>query len=1568
MDRAHVLCLEIHYFDPMQDILSKLEASRKELLDLSLHNPLLNYRPLSSRGLTIINERSADVYDLLVRQAKTLSFAPKKEHVPAPSGTLFPETTTGEGEGAARDTVLQTAETESSLQSRLLNTYYAARTSIEEQGVNILYLALGMLHWYESDSSEDVRRAPIVLVPVLLERSTARERFRLRYTLEEVGENLSLQAKLKTEFGLQLPDLPEDDEPDIEAYLDAVGQSIVPMRRWRVMRDEMALGFFSFGKFMIFNDLDNSKWPEDSKPVEHPVIQSLFQHGFTDAPPSAGEDAFIDEETKADDLFQVVDADSSQVLAMLAVQEGRNLVIQGPPGTGKSQTITNIIANAIGQRKKVLFVAEKLAALEVVKRRLDSIHLGEACLELHSHKANKKELHQELRRVMELGKPALQHLQQQVALLDAHKDELNSYCLAVNADIQNSGLSAHKLSGLLIQLAEKTGSLSLPKLSLPSIENWHAGRMQEAEAMADRIQARLKDIGVPGKAAFWGSELRVLLPHEQEALQGLLQTSYAATLALQSEGLSVATAMGLSMPTTREEAMTLASIAELASRQPELRDIAVSHKDWLPRKQEIGDWLRAGERLSQLHAQYETILIPEAWGQDLLPVRQELVEHGEKWYKFLIGSYKKAVKQLKGLSKTGLPKENAGRLQIVDAVLEARRLEAEVKEEEGLARELFGARWQKDRTDWNALKETTTYLVAVHQGINEGKVPKELLPYLSGGHQPSEAQGYHLALINRLNEHGKAIQALTGKLAFNEAKRFGTKTLLHQPIAIQFSLLESWQERLIEVHQAISWNNLVDVATEANLQVLTEAATHWEEAAGALKLALQKTWYEYLLQQAITDYPQLRKFERNTHEEVAQQFKRLDVVNLQYNRARAALQHWEGMPETEGGGQVSILRTEFNRKARHLPIRKLMKEAGLAIQAIKPVFMMSPLSIANFLPPGALEFDLVIFDEASQVRPVDALGALLRGKQVVVVGDTKQLPPTSFFDTLTKEVEDEENVTSDLQSILGMCDAQGAPQRMLRWHYRSRHESLINLSNHQFYENRLVVFPSPGSKHDAGLKFHHLKDTVYDRGASRTNPQEAERVADAVLEHARKHPRLSLGVVAFSTAQRQAIQDALELRRKQNPDTEAFFKAHPDEPFFVKNLENVQGDERDVIFISIGYGRTAEGYVSMLFGPLNNEGGERRLNVLITRAKLRCEVFTNITSGDLDTARTKSQGIRALKSFLHFAQHGELDTPVQSGLPPESPFEDAVAAQLRKLGFQVHTQVGSKGFYLDLAIVDPEHPGRYILGIECDGAGYHSARSARDRDRLRQQVLEAIGWKIHRVWSTDWFRNPERELKRVVEAINKAWKSALDEDEEDEDAIVDTALVREGAEESASKIPPYETAELPEQIASKEVHLHSVGALAGWVELVVKTESPVHFDEVAKRIVEAAGITRVGPRIREHIKLAIRFAEGSGRIQQKGEFLWHASRPEPAVRDRSALPPSSRKLKYVAPEEIQKAVEKVVRDSVAIHPEAAFPLVARLLGFSRVTEDMRNDLLANIEQTIQSAAVVKDGELLKTAN
>ena len=486
-------------------------------------------------------------------------------------------------------------------------------------------------------------------------------------------------------------------------------------------------------------------------------------------------------------------------------------------------------------------------------------------------------------------------------------------------------------------------------------------------------------------------------------------------------------------------------------------------------------------------------------------------------------------------------------------------------------------------------------------------------------------------------------------------------------------------------------------------------------------------------------------------------------------------------------------------------------------------------------------------------------------------------------------------------------------------------------------------------------------------------------VAAAVLHHARTTPKLTLGVVAFSTVQRQAIQDALEVGLRQHPELQAFFNRHPHEPFFIKNLENVQGDERDVILISIGYGRTKDGYLSMSFGPLSGEGGERRLNVLITRAKQRCEIFTNLTADDLDVSRVKHAkgGVAALKMFLEFAQHGRLSQNIETGREMDSPFEEAVFRALTARGHTVRPQVGSQGFFIDLAVVDPDQPGRYALGIECDGAMYHSARSARDRDRLRQGVLEAVGWHLHRIWSTDWFRDPVRETDRAEQAIAEARRrhaldqpdqpDELEEPEEVSEVTEDlhAGFAREAAapELLVASAVAYQLARLPDTIAHQELHLHPPGQLANWVTEVVRVESPVHPDDVARRLGQAAGATQVGRRMRASIDTAIRMATALQTVRQQDGFLWDALAPGtglPLPRDRSALPAGWRKLALIAPQELAQTALYVVRQSFAIEREAVAGPAAKLLGFVRLVGDEPRQLFEEAIQHLLSTNQVTD--------
>ena len=583
--------------------------------------------------------------------------------------------------------------------------------------------------------------------------------------------------------------------------------------------------------------------------------------------------------------------------------------------------------------------------------------------------------------------------------------------------------------------------------------------------------------------------------------------------------------------------------------------------------------------------------------------------------------------------------------------------------------------------------------------------------------------------------------------------------------------------RLPEIQDIIGFSNGVDAALQEELREVIAVAERNPDAAESLVSWFERAWYESIVETAFSERPAIREFDGQVHESRIERFRSIDRGSLDFNRSRVAGIHRatasrpnqlparlvkasNDMAEDtrERQQQLRVLRREIEKRSRHKPIRRLLTEAGDIIQELKPVFMMSPLSIANYLAPDSVEFDLVVFDEASQVRPVDALGSLLRGKKAVVVGDSKQMPPTSFFDRIShgdENSDEEEGITEGIESVLDLFNSQGAPSRDLRWHYRSRHESLIAVSNREFYDNRLVVFSSPDAGRQAsGLRYHYLPDAVYDRGRSRTNPVEAENVANAVMEHAARNSELSLGVAAFSQAQAQAIEDRVETLRRQDDSCEEFFASHPEEPFFVKNLENVQGDERDVIFISVCYGSDERGQVSQNFGPLNNEGGERRLNVLITRAKQQCHVFTNLHHEDITS---QTVGMRALRTFLAYAESGQMpDNPHASSFEVDSPFQRAVSKRLEERGYTVHQEVASGGRFVDIGIVDPQQLGRYIIGIECDGASYHSSRSARDRDRLREQVLRGLGWELHRIWSTDWFRNPERELERAVEAIENA--------------------------------------------------------------------------------------------------------------------------------------------------------------------------------------------------------------------
>jgi len=751
--------------------------------------------------------------------------------------------------------------------------------------------------------------------------------------------------------------------------------------------------------------------------------------------------------------------------------------------------------------------------------------------------------------------------------------------------------------------------------------------------------------------------------------------------------------------------------------------------------------------------------------QDLQPLIQEYGTLSQSYFKHFNSRYRYLKNTILSqyLQKSRMRDEEI--LHDLQFAQEIIRMRDTIRNSHDPGISLFGSYWHDEESDPDALEEFKEWIVKFRYEIIQEKLTEKAARIVSKGIKSDDIDSLVKTVLNAYQAFHASFHSLSEVLRINSLMVFGKpiENVLFKEIENQFRI---WEQN---IHSLVYWSNYIQYRNDCQHSLghhiipLIESDTL---APDDIIPCFEINYYDSLLQLAFVERPALQQFFGISHEDKIKRFRELDDKVIRYNRLRLQSILIDNLPDlsmgSSGDVQKEILIREFRKKKRHLPIRKLLTNAGELIRDIKPCFMMSPLSVAQYLDPRAIKpFDVVIFDEASQVRPEDALGALLRGNSTVIMGDSRQLPPTSFFDKLA-DVESEFDEESpdylvEMESILDLCKT-GLPTKTLRWHYRSRHESLIAVSNREFYENKLMVYPSPMKESDnLGLKLVHLPHTRYDRGRSRTNREEAKAVANHVIEHFSQHPGKSLMVGTFSIAQQVAIQDEIEKIRDRHPEMEFFFTRTDGEHFAVKNLETIQGDERDVVFVSVGYGIDESGRLSSNFGPLNRDGGERRLNVLVTRAKEKCVVFSNFKAIDLDSSKTNARGVKILQSFLHYAEHGNFPLTTTHLEDTESPFEDEVFEFLKSKGYTVHPQVGCAGFRIDFGIVDPKSPGKYVLGIECDGAMYHSSPVARDRDKIRQSILEGLGWNLYRIWSTDWYRNPVECEKALVNTVNAAF-------------------------------------------------------------------------------------------------------------------------------------------------------------------------------------------------------------------
>lgn len=1350
----------------------RLDRWQRKLLDLTLRNPLLNFKA-SKGSLKIICPDPGLLEDKLAAGEK-ISISPIPQTSSQKQDQDIHRQRIGESliEEYAREALgkkqVLVDLTDTELSKRSVELYRKAQTSLQEGGSNTLFLALGFLLWKREDKGDQKLRAPLILLPVGLERQSVRSGVKLVAHDDEPRFNTTLLEMLRKDFEIDISslasDLPTDHSGiDVPGIWNLVRKKIKDSPGFEVIED-VVLGHFSFAKYLMWKDLVD----RTDALRENPVVKHLLD---TPREPYKSEiefvdRTFLDKNYAPADLLTPLPGDSSQMASIATADRGKDFVIIGPPGTGKSQTISNLIAHLLGKGKTVLFVSEKTAALEVVYRRLDDIGLGKFCLQLHSNKAKKADVLNQLKVCWESSsKDDASAWKEKAAKLKRLRDRLNEVSDRLHSKYRN-GLTPHYAIGLKVREEEYSKPI---KLSWPN--SGHHGE-QDLKNMRETVQKLAIQAGVVNE--FSNTPFKIISsgewsPNWETQVTELATALSASTRFLEKSLASFSDSTKITFTdhsiSKLDAAVELAGVLLDSYRKQTGYALESNGSEQIEKlEQAVGLLKNYAEQQASLSCSYD----PLAWKNldgELLGARwQESVQSW--WLKRIITQWKIAKEISKG-GANGKPdpehdipilktlKETGEKIDSLDRELANIRLwkgyTTEPHEVEALQKmgERIRTAVGKLADDADKLAELKTKLRNL---LNEAN---DLLA--ADGTVGRTAKSFIDAYKIFSDRHSE-FESLGGA---NIKNILGDSPELLEQIK---QTTESIAARKNELRDWCAWlkrrNEAVDLDLLPLVKAIEDGAISNDEIENVFETAYCAWWSGVV----ISEDNVLRTFSSPEHNRDILDFRKADSefqkLTSEYIAAKLSGKLTD-LEDVKKNSQWGTLKREIQKKARHKPIRTLAQEIPDVLSKLAPCMMMSPLSVAQYLPANQALFDVVIFDEASQITVWDAVGSIARGKQVIIAGDPKQMPPTNFFGRTDEDPDGEIDIEGDLESILDEMLGASIPAQTLNLHYRSRRESLIAFSNAKYYDNALITFPAPVNP-DCGVSLIR-PDGFYARGGARHNEGEARAIVAEVvrrLTHMDEDFRKkSLGVVTFNSEQQSLIENLLDEARSNNPDIEwAFSKDNVLEPVFVKNLETVQGDERDVILFSITYGPDQSGHITMNFGPLNKQGGERRLNVAMTRARSEMVVFSTLHPDQIDLSRSQARAVADLKHFLQYAERGTsvLGSFVEGSKGDfESPLEVAIARALKEKGWQIHPQVGVSAYRIDLAIVHPEKPGVYLAGVECDGAMYHSSAFAKERDKIRQAVLEGLGWNLIRVWSTDWWTNKTKAINELHQKLEE---------------------------------------------------------------------------------------------------------------------------------------------------------------------------------------------------------------------
>ena len=1543
----------------------------RKLLDLSLRNSLLNFRPTTMSVQLMISDlglledemsKGEDFKVMPMPNDMTLQMSDSKIFETENEKDII--STISESEFKSRR--LRTFMQESELEKIMKKLHRQAKVSIEENGVNTTYLALGFLRWYETEKSDKPRYAPLVLVPIDIIRKVQEKSYIIRVRDEDTQFNITMLEYVRQTFGLNingLDPLPEDENGiDLQLIFNTVRQGIMSQPRWDLV-EYAFIGQFSFNRFIMWNDIRNRA----DELAKNKVVASLIS-GKTEW---ADDDLYIspldlDNNVAPTDLVVPLSADSSQLAAVYAASQGRSFVLHGPPGSGKSQTITNMIASALYQGKSVLFVAEKMAALSVVEKRLDKVGLGPFCIELHSNKAQKSAVLKQLEETLNIGKI------KKPAEYKAQADKISEIRKEINGTMEeihkkrNFGCSLYDAAVRYEKNSSYGGRFSFTKEQLDSMNDTSYSSWHET---LERLTAAGREFGDVTTSALGVCELTACTPETRGSFESELKELKNAVSVAQSHTAQLASFTG-SDDMTFEECRLAAEIISASASGEQLFPEMISDSRWNGFREPAKAFIASGKELSQIKNELLTQFEPSVLGYNAADALVKWKTAQGKWFiPKSIGS-SKLVKELAAYAKKSsvVTKENI--TQYYDKINQYNTLKAQTASVQLELAKYFGSVRLDENTDWSMVEKC----VERSDELGEKVAASTFSPEVKSKICDSLTSGVQCD-ISRISSDYAALEDIASQLNSNFC--INTDKLITGGNWSSNSQMKI-DAVIDELPQLKEWTGIVTLCNELReygIGNVADAYLNGEVPTDELIPAFECDISKAMITATISESKELSSFQGTIFEDTVRRFGEVidNFSTLSIKELAAELSAKIPAPgSSANSSEIGILQKAIKSNGRMMSIRKLFDSIPNLLRRMCPVMLMSPISVAQYIDPSFPKFDLVIFDEASQLPTCEAVGAIARGENVIVVGDPKQLPPTSFFSA--NQTDEENYEKEDLESVLDDCLALSMCQKHLLWHYRSRHESLIAYSNSKYYENKLYTFPSPDDQ-VSEVSWVHVEG-FYDKSSTRTNKAEAQAVVEEICRRLRDEElrKLSIGVVTFSLPQQNLIDDLLMDAYREDPKLEEYANEMY-EPILIKNLENVQGDERDVIMFSVGYGPDKDGKVSMNFGPLNRDGGWRRLNVAISRSKCKMIVFSVITPDMIDLSRTRSDGVEGLKGFLEFAAKGRSALPVRAGTVNSSEgFEAVVAAEIKKMGYECRCSVGCSDYKVDVAVTDPNDKNMYILGINCGSEPCFRNGTASDRSLSQPSVLKGLGWNVMNVHIIDWLDNKEKTLGKVKDAIESALKQSSEPDTAPKEEKKAQELVFETEEQtefndSFDEFKPFRLKALG---TSENFNTAASEKITRCINDILSAEAPMNKKTLAKKTFSCWGISRPGANMKSLFESAFEKADTKVTVAGENEYVWCASQvPEEYDICRIVYnKDEKRDIDDVAPEEIAVGIKAIMSRQIAMSRDDLLREVAHLFGFTRMTETLETSVSFGIKaaKTRGWVGFSDDGRVSYTGN